>query len=323
MRLTIDAILRAPVSVNPLKERELNLRGLQAPAIENLGVTKDGFDCIDLSDNEIKKLENFPRLRRLRMLLLHNNHISKIQDNLAESIENLEVLMLTGNRVAQLAEVERLVVFKKLDTLSLLGNPVAKRQFYRQYVIHKLPQLRVLDFQRIRPREREAAAVFFNSIAGKRVEAEARGDSVSVPPASAITPAAAVAVPPPPPRATAPVAPPPAPKPASPVKAQPAKSTVPPPPPPPPRSSDVDMADAAATASPKKPAAAPVAAEPSTPPKAATKGDVEMQEVPYTPSKPIDQLTVNQLREALKQRGLQTKGLKAELVKRLKDALGA
>ncbi|KAJ0402583.1 hypothetical protein P43SY_006822 [Pythium insidiosum] len=320
MRLTVDVILRAPVSVNPLKERELNLRGLQAPAIENLGVTKDGFDCIDLSDNEIKKLENFPRLRRLRMLLLHNNHISKIQDSLAESIENLEVLMLTGNRVGQLAEVERLVVFKKLDTLSLIGNPVAKRQFYRQYVIHKLPQLRVLDFQRIRPREREAAAVFFNSVAGKRVEAEARGETIDAP--------AAVPPPPPPrpqpalrtatPHATGSIAPPAAPKPMSPVKTETPKLSVPPPPPPT-RSVDVVMQPAG---SPKKPAA-PVVAEPSTPPKASAKADVDMQEVPYTPSKPIEQLTVNQLREALKQRGLQTKGLKAELVKRLKDAVGA
>jgi hypothetical protein len=63
---------------------------------------------------------------------------------------------------------------------------------------------------------------------------------------------------------------------------------------------------------------------PSTPPK-----DVEMESVaaapavPFTPSKPIEQLTVTVLREELKKRGLATKGLKAELVKRLKEAVGA
>ena len=86
------------------------------------------------------------------MLLLHNNHVSKIQEHLAEAIANLEFLMLTGNRIAQLAEVDHLVGFAKLDTLSLSGNPVTKRKYYREYVIHKLPQLHVLDFQRIRPR---------------------------------------------------------------------------------------------------------------------------------------------------------------------------
>lgn len=64
------------------------------------------------------------------------------------------------------------------------------------------------------------------------------------------------------------------------------------------------------------------------PPPAAKQEDVEMEDaskpsVPFTPSKPIEQMTVTVLREELKQRGLSIKGLKAELVKRLKDATGA
>lgn len=115
-------------------------------------MTQDGFDCIDLSDNEIKKLENFPRLRRLRMLLMHNNYVSKIHEGVADALCNLEFLVLTGNRITQLAEIDRLAGLAKLDTLTLVGNPVAKRRYYREYVIHKLPQLRVLDYTRIRPR---------------------------------------------------------------------------------------------------------------------------------------------------------------------------
>lgn len=89
------------------------------------------------------------------MLLLNNNHISKIQEtSLADAIGNLEYLILTGNRIAQLADIDRLAGLSKLDTLSLCGNPVAKRKFYREYVIHKLPQLRVLDFQKIKPHVR-------------------------------------------------------------------------------------------------------------------------------------------------------------------------
>lgn len=45
--------------------------------------------------------------------------------------------------------------------------------------------------------------------------------------------------------------------------------------------------------------------------------------VPFTPSKPVEQMTVAALREELKHRGLSIKGLKAELVQRLKDATGA
>jgi len=40
-----------------------------------------------------------------------------------------------------------------LDALcSLLLNPVASKKHYRAYVIHKLPHLRVLDFQKIKLR---------------------------------------------------------------------------------------------------------------------------------------------------------------------------
>ena len=35
---------------------------------------------------------------------------------------------------------------------SLLRNPVTNKPHYRLYVIHKLPQIRVLDFQRVKQR---------------------------------------------------------------------------------------------------------------------------------------------------------------------------
>ena len=40
------------------------------------------FDCIDLSDNEIVKLEGFPPLHRLQTLLVHNNRIARLGTNL-------------------------------------------------------------------------------------------------------------------------------------------------------------------------------------------------------------------------------------------------
>lgn len=50
--------------------------------------------------------------------------------------------------------------------------------------------------------------------------------------------------------------------------------------------------------------------------------DEEADVVSYTPPKPIQQMTVSILREELKKLGLSIKGLKAELVKRLKEAAG-
>lgn len=43
---------------------------------------QDQFDCMDFSDNEIVKLENFPYLSRLGTLLLNNNRITRINPNI-------------------------------------------------------------------------------------------------------------------------------------------------------------------------------------------------------------------------------------------------
>lgn len=51
------------------------LSGYKIPVIENLGATLDQFDTIDFSDNEIRKLDGFPLLRRLKTLLMNNNRL--------------------------------------------------------------------------------------------------------------------------------------------------------------------------------------------------------------------------------------------------------
>lgn len=47
---------------------------------------QDQFDTIDLSDNEIVKLENFPYLNRLGTLLINNNRITRINPNLGGNL---------------------------------------------------------------------------------------------------------------------------------------------------------------------------------------------------------------------------------------------
>jgi len=39
---------------------------------------KDQFDTLELSDNEIRKLDGFPLLRRLKCVVLNNNRISSV-----------------------------------------------------------------------------------------------------------------------------------------------------------------------------------------------------------------------------------------------------
>ncbi|KAF8506903.1 L domain-like protein [Russula emetica] len=134
MKLTPELLAQASSALNPVKERQLDLRGYKIPAIENLGVTKDQHDAIDFTDNSLVALSNLPLLRRLHTLLLANNRISTISPS----------LHLSG--------------FKYL---SLLGNPVTEKKWYREWLAWRLPGLRVLDFQRIRDKERQAAKGLF------------------------------------------------------------------------------------------------------------------------------------------------------------------
>jgi len=157
MRLTAELIQAAPAYMNPCKQREINLRGFKIGHIENLGVTNDEYEVLDLSDNEITRLENFPRLARLHTLLLHNNRLAKVQLDLQQNLPHLEALMLCNNRLASLSDLDPLSSLLSLRTLSLLNNPVARLADYRLYVIHLLPRLHSLDFAKVKPKEREAA----------------------------------------------------------------------------------------------------------------------------------------------------------------------
>lgn len=43
VRLTTELVAKAPSYINPVKDRELDLRGNRIPQIENLGVSKVRF----------------------------------------------------------------------------------------------------------------------------------------------------------------------------------------------------------------------------------------------------------------------------------------
>ncbi|XP_050075421.1 probable U2 small nuclear ribonucleoprotein A' [Anopheles maculipalpis] len=172
VKLTPDLINQSMQYMNPCRDRELDLRGYKIPQIENMGATLDQFDTIDFSDNDIRKLDGFPRLPRLKCLLLNNNRIVRISENLHESLPNLQSVILTGNNIQELGDLEPLTKLPNLETLSLLTNPVSTKQHYREYVAFRFPNLRLLDFRKIRQKEREAANQLFKSKKGKEMHKE-------------------------------------------------------------------------------------------------------------------------------------------------------
>lgn len=161
VKLTPELLAQASAGLNPVKERQLDLRGYKIPAIENLGVTKDQHDAIDLTDNSITILGNLPLLKRLRTLLIANNRTTSISPSIHLSVPNLTTLVLTGNAILELGDLEPLKELKKLQYLSLLGNPVREKKWYREWLAWRIPSLRVLDFQRIRDKERQTGKSVF------------------------------------------------------------------------------------------------------------------------------------------------------------------
>ncbi|KOB66692.1 U2 small nuclear ribonucleoprotein A, partial [Operophtera brumata] len=115
VKLTTELIQNSMQYMNPCRDRELDLRGYKIPQIENLGATLDQFDTIDFSDNDVRKLDGFPLLKRLKCLLLNNNRIS---------------LILTNNNITELGDLDPLATLPMLKTLSLMHNPVANKQHY-------------------------------------------------------------------------------------------------------------------------------------------------------------------------------------------------
>lgn len=145
MRLTAELIGSSEQRTNPLGEREIILRGLAIPVIEHLGVTRDAFDAMDLTDNRLSRLENFPRLLRLCSLSLSGNVIETIDaNNMSKNVPHLKYMDLSYNHISTLLEVSNLGKAysatttdnksdkskdnnkskEALEILSLVGNPV-------------------------------------------------------------------------------------------------------------------------------------------------------------------------------------------------------
>lgn len=169
MRITADLLLRTEIYLNPVQDRELSLRGLKIPAVENLAVLQDQLDTIDLSDNEIKRLDNFPLMPRLGTLLLNNNHIAKISSNLGSFIANLHSLVLTNNRITNLSDIDQIASLTKLEHISLMDNPVAHHPNYRVYIISCMPTLKSIDFMKVTATEKSEAAAWKKTEAGKAI----------------------------------------------------------------------------------------------------------------------------------------------------------
>ena len=180
MRLNAELISKTQQYLNPLNQFYIDLRSYKIPYLENLAATNDQFECVDLTENDITKLEELPRLARLETLMLANNKISSVEPDFAEMCPKLSSLILTNNRLSRLEDIDRLGSgCHTLTRLSLIGNLVCNLPNYRLYTIGRIPSLKVLDFQSVTQQEREMARKLFSSaepIVTEGVEVEEDAD---------------------------------------------------------------------------------------------------------------------------------------------------
>jgi U2 small nuclear ribonucleoprotein A' len=96
-----------------------------------------------------------------------NNIISRIDVKLANSLPRLTTLDLTNNALSELSSLNPLARFPLLEYVTLMGNPVTRKNHYREYVVWKCKSIRVLDFQRIRVKERALARELMETADGR------------------------------------------------------------------------------------------------------------------------------------------------------------
>ncbi|XP_067211450.1 protein tilB [Linepithema humile] len=133
--------------------------------LEEIALHQENIDKIELLDrqcrnlkilllqhNLISKIENLNMLKRLEYLNLSLNNIEVIEN--LEGLESLKKLDLTINFIGNLQSIKSLRCNENLEQLILMGNPCADYEYYRQYVVATLPQLRELDMQDIERSER-------------------------------------------------------------------------------------------------------------------------------------------------------------------------
>lgn len=110
VKLTIDLINDAVSFTNTLKERELDLRDNKIPILQNLGVTADQYATIDLTNNDLAKIDatlDLSNLPHLETLLLANNKLTRLFSSAGpelgwpKKVPRLESLVLTDNKIGQ------------------------------------------------------------------------------------------------------------------------------------------------------------------------------------------------------------------------------
>eukprot|EP00698_Gefionella_okellyi_P001180 TRINITY_DN11098_c0_g1_i1.p1 TRINITY_DN11098_c0_g1~~TRINITY_DN11098_c0_g1_i1.p1 ORF type:complete len:759 (+),score=193.20 TRINITY_DN11098_c0_g1_i1:120-2396(+) len=108
----------------------------------------DGYSSLtvlNLSCNDITRIENLERLTTLERLNLESNQIEVVEN--LQSLTSLVELNLANNQISTIAGIAALARLPSLTTLILEGNPICNIPDYRATISRFVPQLTFLDHE--------------------------------------------------------------------------------------------------------------------------------------------------------------------------------
>lgn len=175
MRLSIDLVRRAPQFTNALLQREIDLRGLRISSLDEhvLVLLDNSFDVINLSSNALTALEYFPtrsvsgaknvKMDRVASLIVHRNEIQRVSvASCVLALPNLRHFVADRNQLSTVQDLYFLRQWKKLEVLSLEGNPVWSENSnnfddvkLRAFLVFLCPRLKLLNYQRVTKADHE------------------------------------------------------------------------------------------------------------------------------------------------------------------------
>ncbi len=145
----------------PLRKlRQLNVSNNDLAKLEGL----DGLKALrelDLSKNRVRQFDPSSFLPDLPIALLRAEENGLKSVACIERLERLEALYLGGNRINDFNDFDRLGDMKRLRELSLVNNPITRKNYYRQVVLRKFPGLAALDGKDVGREELERVEQMF------------------------------------------------------------------------------------------------------------------------------------------------------------------
>jgi Leucine-rich repeat (LRR) protein len=155
----------------------LSLEANGISSIAQLQLCSPKLKFLNLKGNEILKVDGLEKVPMLREVLLEKNKLRAIEresfafvpnlrelyleENAIKSIDGIAVLgqllklSLASNRLQEVSDIGRVIDGLPLTDVCFLGNPVVRKAYYRNHLIHCLPNATVIDNRVVTAEERE------------------------------------------------------------------------------------------------------------------------------------------------------------------------